>query len=200
MQTRAPFPLDDFSGKDLPALLRAYLQLNQLKQLFRQGWLRRGVPEARCETVAEHVFAMALLAWWTSDLYAPGLDRERVLRMVLVHELGEVYTGDLIPSDGVTVEEKHRRERDSLEQVLSGLPSAAEMTGLWEEFEKGETPEARFVRQLDRLEMAFQAAAYAGAGFGGMEEFFETARAVVHDAAVSDLLASVEKLALDQRG
>lgn len=200
MQTRAPFPLDDFSGQELPVLLRAYLQLNQLKQLFRQGWLRRGVPEERCETVAEHVFSMALLAWWTSDLYAPGLDRERVLRMVLVHELGEVYTGDLIPSDGVSVEEKHRRERASLEEVLFGLPSAAEMTGLWEEFEVGETPEARFVRQLDRLEMAFQAAAYSGAGYGNMEEFFQTARAAMQDAALSDLLASVEKLALDQRG
>lgn len=190
MKTKGPFPPALFAERDLPALLEAFFELNQLKQLYRQGWLRRGIPPERCETVAEHVFSMALLAWWTADRYFPGLNRDRVLRLALAHELGEIYTGDLVPADGVAGEEKHRRERESVLRVTARLSSGAEMLALWEEYEAGQTPEARFVKQIDRLEMALQAEVYGGQGFENLEEFFESAREGINDPELVDLLNS----------
>ena len=176
----------------MPPLVEAYFELNQLKLLFRQGWLRRGVPPERCESVAEHVFSMAVLGWWICDQHFPALDRERVLRMILAHELGEIYTGDLIPADGVSSAEKQHREREGLRQVVDKLASGVEMLALWEEYEAGETPEARFVRQVDRLEMALQASIYDGEGAENMGEFFDTAGQAVTAPALREILEALE--------
>jgi putative hydrolases of HD superfamily len=196
--TKGPFPLLAWGGKDLPALIAAYFELNQLKLLLRQGWLRRGIPLERCESVGEHVFAMTLLGWWINDEYSLGLDRERVLRMILAHELGEIYTGDLIPADGIPPAEKHRLEYEGLRQVVDKLASGEEILHLWQEYAAGETLEARFVRQIDRLEMAFQACLYEAEGFTSMDEFFQSADLTIKDPAlreVFDTLAALRKKA-----
>ncbi len=191
MKTKADLPLAAFSGQSLSPLVAAYYELDHLKQLYRQGWLRRGVPPERCESVAEHVFGMAMLGWWIVDAYFPGLDRDKVLRMILTHELGEIYTGDLTPGDNVPLEEKHRREREGLWQVVGKLPNGEQYLALWEEFEAGQTPEARFVRQLDRLEMAFQASVYRQQGFENMSEFFASASAAIEDPVLRKLFEEV---------
>ncbi len=188
MKTKADLPLEAFTGRRLTPLVAAYYELDHLKQLYRQGWLRRGVPPERCESVAEHVFGMAMLGWWIVDGHYPHLDRDKVLRMTLVHELGEIYTGDLTPGDNVPVEEKHRREREGLWQVVGKLPNGADYLALWEEYEDGQTPEARFVRQLDRLEMAFQASVYRQQGFEHMSEFFASAEAGIEDPILRRIL------------
>lgn len=191
MITKSGLPLAGWQGGEIPPLIKAYLELNQLKLLYRQGWLRRGISPERCETVAEHVFSMALLAWWICDQHFPTLNRERVLRMTLAHELGEIYTGDLVPADGVSPVEKHQREREGLSQVVDGLASGPEILALWEEFEAGETPEARFVRQLDRLEMALQASVYAAEGAQNMGEFFDSASASISEPVLREILNSI---------
>ncbi len=194
MKTKGHFPLSAFAGCDSSPLATAYFELNHLKNLYRQGWLRRGVPPEQCETVAEHVFSMAMLAWWIADHYYPQLDRDRIIRMVMAHELGEIYTGDLTPSDQVPLEEKHRLELEGLRKVVDKLPNGDAFIALWEEFEAGQTPEARFVRQIDRLEMAFQAAVYEKQGFGDMSEFFATTGQALNDPILKDILAGLEKL------
>lgn len=194
MRIKAPLPLSALGGYSLSPLLEAYFEINHLKQLYRQGWLRHGVPAERCESVAEHVFGMALLAWWVADTSFPSLDRDKVIRMVLVHEIGEVYTGDLIPSDGVPPEEKHRLEREAVWKVVGKLPHGAEYLALWEEFEETQSPEARLVRQLDRLEMAFQASVYEHSGMGDLGEFFATTDQALVDEILRGVLAELEDL------
>jgi putative hydrolases of HD superfamily len=191
--TKAPLPADLLDGRDAGPLVMALFELNHLKQLYRQGWLRRGVPTERCESVAEHIFSMALLGWWLLDESFPELDRDRALRMVLVHELGEIYAGDITPGDQMAPEEKHRLERASFWQVAGRLPRGAEYLALWEEFERGQTPEARFVRQLDRLEMALQAAVYRAQGFADMEQFFASASAAIHDPRLRAVFDALEQ-------
>src|SRR5512133_2528478 len=139
MKTKASPPYENLPEQGISPLLSAYFELNHLKQLYRQGWLRRGVPPERCESVAEHVFSMAMMAWWLVDNHFPALDRDRVLRLVLVHELGEIYTGDIIPGDQMPVEEKHRREHAALWQVVQKLERAEEYLALWQEFEDNQT-------------------------------------------------------------
>ena len=114
--------------------------------------------------------------------------------MVLAHELGEIYVGDLTPADQVSVEDKYQLERDGLRKVVDKLPGGNEFLVLWEEFEAGQTPEARFVRQLDRLEMAFQALVYEKQGFGDMSEFFATTRQALEDLTLQGILDELEKL------
>ena len=85
--------------------------------------------------------------------------------MVLLHDIGEVYAGDIIPSDQDNKTDRHQLERSSPEKVLGKLPACQEYLELWLEFERGESPEARFVRQVDRLEMGLQARVYQVQGF-----------------------------------
>lgn len=193
MRSKGSIPRNALEGRDSSALIEAYFELNQLKNLYRQGWLRRGIPTERCETVAEHVFSMAVLGWWLVDASFPELNRDAVLRMTLVHELGEIYAGDLTPADGVPAEEKHRREREGLWQVVGKLPRGAELLALWEEFEAGQTAEAKFVRQLDRLEMGFQAAVYKAQGFGDLSEFLASADAAVADPRLRAVLIELHR-------
>ena len=194
MKTKAENPAALLAGRDASPLLAAFFELNHLKQLYRQGWLQRGVPAERCESVAEHIFSMAVLGWWLLDESFPELERERVLRMILIHELGEIYTGDITPGDGMPPEEKYRLERENFWKVAGRLPRGPEYLALWEEFELGQSAEARFVRQLDRLEMGLQAAVYRAQGMPEMEQFFASASAALHDPRLRDVFAEIENL------
>ena len=192
METKAENPATLLDEAQLPALLRAYFEFTHLKQLYRQGWLRRGVPRERCESVAEHSLGVAVLALWLAEAHYPDLDAGVVLRMALLHDFGEIYAGDIIPSDAVPPEHKRQLEAQSVAQVFGKLPQGGRYLRLWEQYEAGESPEARFVRQIDRLEMGLQAAVYREQGLEGMGEFIETARRALSDPGLLDLLAQAE--------
>jgi putative hydrolase of HD superfamily len=194
MEMKADNPVTLLKDQDLDPVIQAYFELCQLKQLYRQGWLRRGVSRERCESVAEHSFACAALATWLAQAYYPQLDLSKVLRMALLHDFGEIYAGDIIPVDAVEAEEKHRREAGSVEQVFAKLPGGAVYLSLWKEFERNETAEARFVRQVDRLEMGLQAGLYALQGLLEPDEFFASARLAMEDPRFSGLIDAVKAI------
>jgi len=153
------------------------------------------VPRQYCESVAEHVFGMTLLAWMIIESgLAADVDRDKVLRMTLAHEIGEIYTGDITPGDGIAMDEKQRREREGLLRVTNRLPNGTEWMALWEEFEAGESSEARLVRQLDRLEMALQAWVYEKQLGMNLESFFRSAEKAVNSPELKDLLKDIENL------
>lgn len=193
METKAENPAGLLHGKEAAPFIRAYFELCHLKQLFRQGWLRRGIPRERCESVAEHSFGVAVLALWLAQAY-PRLDQNKALRMALLHDCGEIYAGDIIPGDAVTAQEKHRREMQAVRQVFEKLPDGESYVQLWQEFEAGESPEAQFIRQIDRLEMGLQASVYTAQGFAGLEEFFVSARQALIDKNLIDLLIESDKI------
>ena len=122
METKASAPISLLAGEQTSAWITAYYEINQLKQLYRQGWLQRGIPESLCESVAEHSFSMALLALLLMDQVSPELDRQQVLLMALIHDLGEIYAGDFTPQDGVPSDEKHALEAKAFQQVFGELP------------------------------------------------------------------------------
>jgi putative hydrolase of HD superfamily len=192
MQRKDQMPIAESELDELSPLIRAYVQSSQLKQLYRQGWLRRGVPREQCESVAEHTFGVALLTLMLTDSCFPELDREAALITALLHDLGEVYAGDLTPADGVPAEEKHRRERIAVERVLGKLDCAQGYMALWEAYEQGDTPEARLVRQVDRLEMGLQAYLYERYGEADLSEFYASVRDGLSLPALSRLFRQVE--------
>ena len=194
MEIKAENPVGLLQDREHTPLITAYFELCHLKQLYRQGWLRGGVPRERCESVAEHSFGVAMLAFWLAQA-RPELDAAKVLRMALLHDLGEVYAGDITPGDGVNEGEKHRREAEGVRTILSRLPDGQGDIQLWDEFEAGVSPEARFVRQIDRLEMGLQAAVYQRQGLIAGDEFFESARQALIDPDLSMLLAEIQSSA-----
>jgi len=194
MEIKAENPVDLLQDREHMPLIAAFFELCHLKQLYRQGWLRRGVPRERCESIAEHSFGVAVLAMWLAHAQ-PELDAHKLVRMALVHDLGEVYAGDIIPSDGVSEGEKHRREAEAVRKILSRLPDGQGAVQLWDEFEAGVSPEARFVRQIDRLEMGLQAAVYTRQGLIAGDEFFDSARQAMVDPNLSKLLDEIQSAA-----
>ncbi|XXF77141.1 HD domain-containing protein [Myxococcaceae bacterium GXIMD 01537] len=194
MQTKAAPPIGLLQDRRTLPLVTLYFEFNQLKQLYRQGWLRVGVPRERCESVAEHSFGVALLCLFLADTYFPEADAAKVVRLALLHDLGEARVGDLTPHDGVAVEDKHARERRAVEQLLGGLPRGAEYVALWEEYERGGSFEARLVRQVDRLEMGLQALVYEHQGFGDLSQFFQSVERALEAPPLRAVLAELEAL------
>lgn len=194
MEVKSSLPAELVRSKSLSALVEIYFEIVHLKQLFRQGWLRRGVPKANCESVAEHSFGVALLALLTAEAHFPHLDSQKVVAMALLHNLGEVYAGDFTPADGITPEDKQRLERQSIEQTLLKLSGGSKYVALWEEHDQGTTAEARFVRELDRLEMSLQASVYQQQSLLDPTEFFSSTRSVLASPIFKDVLQELEKL------
>ena len=198
MESKAENPIQLLEGQDAPTLLQAFFELCQLKQLYRQGWLRRGVSRERCESVAEHSFGTAVLALWLAGAYYPELDTGKVIELALAHDFGEIYAGDIIPSQEVSAQEKHQREAASVRRVVDKLPGGERYRRLWEEYERGESAEARFVRQIDRLEMGLQAGLYALQGLVQPDEFIASARQALEDERLVELLEAVQRILVNR--
>jgi putative hydrolases of HD superfamily len=155
-------------------VIQTLLEVARLKSLPRAGWQRKGI--ASPESVAGHSWGVSLLVL----LLAPDtLDRERALSYAVLHDLPEIRVGDLTPHDNVEPNEKHRQERQAMAGICATLPAGGRLQALWDEYEAQETAEARFVRQLDRLDMAIQAVVYAEDGQTDVEEFLDSAEMVI---------------------
>ncbi len=197
----------------------------RLKRLKRTGWLDRGVPPDRAESVADHIFRTALLAWLAAGA-DPSLDRDRMLKLALIHDLAEAISGDPAPyrpgelppegdreahraffsvrhlrsAEDATA--KHAAERAAIVEMLEPLPFGLrdELHGLWDEYEAQASPEARFVKEADRLEAYLQSREYLQhnpdlpvAGFADM------AAREVHHPALTAVRDSFVALPPDER-
>lgn len=157
--------------------------LLKLKSTHRTGWLDRGVPPSETESVADHILMATLIGWLTADA---ELDRDRLIKLLLVHDLAEVITGDPPPYDRADIPvhdeaalrdffsrrhvrsaedkaAKDAREAEAMATLRELMPDDAgdEIVSLWKEYEAQETPEARFAKDIDRFEAFVQARAYA---------------------------------------
>lgn len=144
-------------------MISFYMKYNHLKNLYRQGWLkvRCGLEHKdKCESVADHSFSMALLALTVIEKYNLPYDTLKILKMCIIHELGEVYIGDVTPYDGITKEQKHEQERIAVKKVIDSLDFDNDFLELWDEFEGLKSSESIFVKNLDQLEFLLQACSY----------------------------------------
>lgn len=173
--------------------LEVLYQIFKLKNLFRQGWLKRDIPEFKGESVADHTFGTAMTAWVLAKRLKLKLNEEKLLKMALVHEIGEIYAGDITPVDGISLSQKYELELQSVEKVFSSYPEGKEFINLWKEFEEAKCPEAKFLKQIDKFEMGMQAAIYKGHGHGKMDEFLDSAERVIEDSELQELFQQVIK-------
>ena len=132
-------------------LLRVLHTAERLKDETRHCYTSGG----RRECVAEHSWRLALTALFLRDEF-PALDMDRVIRMCLIHDLGECFTGDIpsfLKSGG-----DEERERSALETWVASLPApySVELKTLYAEMDALETDEARLYKALDKLEAVIQ--------------------------------------------
>lgn len=157
-------------------LLEMLLQAGRLKTTPRTGWHQRGVPAP--ESVADHSHGVALIALALLDSVPATFDRARVLAMAISHDLAESVTGDLSlgASRLLPPGAKLAAESAALDELLGGLGFAAGWKSLWAEFEAQETPEAKLVRDADRLDLLATALSYElSTGTRSLEEFWRFA-------------------------
>ncbi|MDA3948865.1 MAG: HD domain-containing protein [Spirochaeta sp.] len=159
----------------LNTVLDRALQFIELKDLRRTGWVLRGIEDP--ESVADHSWGTALLCLLYAPLAAETLNCDRAVAIALVHDLAEVEVGD-IPrritpgGDAPSTEEKADRERRAMERLTAPtpvpatgvataeIPSLPYIYELWDEYEAGNTTEARFVRDMNLVDMCLQALLY----------------------------------------
>lgn len=127
------------------------LEIDKAKRVLRRTVL---LDRSRRENDAEHSWHLAVMAMLLHEYAAEPVDVARTIRMLLVHDLVEIDAGDTFTYDEEAKRDKAQREREAADRIFALLPAdqAAEMRALWEEFERGETPEARFAAALDRLQ------------------------------------------------
>lgn len=144
---------------------------HSLKTTKRKGWINHGIKGP--ESIADHMYRMALMALIAGDI--PGVDRERCIKIAIVHDIAEAIVGDITPSDGVPKEVKSRMEQDALNEmckVLGGGMRAEEIRELWAEYENNASIEANLVKDFDKVEMILQALEYEMEHGKVLDEFF----------------------------
>lgn len=137
---------------DLERQLSFLAEAERLKSVLREAWTSTG----RQESTAEHSWRLALLAWLLAPKFP--VDRERVLLMCLIHDLGELYMGDIPANVNADEAKKHAAEQRDAAAALSLLPAGQGETlmALWKEYNENATPEARLVKALDKAETILQ--------------------------------------------
>ncbi|CAH2249777.1 HD domain-containing 2 [Pelobates cultripes] len=139
------------------SLLQFMKFVGQLKRVPRTGWVYRKVEKP--ESVSDHMYRMAVMAMLTED---KKLNKDRCIRLALVHDMAECIVGDIAPADNISKEEKHRQEKEAMKHLTQLLPEEMkkEVYELWEEYEHQCSAEATFVKELDQCEMILQALEY----------------------------------------
>ena len=109
--------------------------------------------DGRFENSAEHSWQSAIASIVLQDYYPEKLNMEKVISMLLIHDLGEIYAGDTWVFDDKKKVHSHDRELESIEKTMSILPEEKylNMKKSWLEFEKGQSAEARYARVIDAL-------------------------------------------------
>ncbi|KAL1928208.1 hypothetical protein VTP01DRAFT_3124 [Rhizomucor pusillus] len=166
-----------------PASVIQFLHIiENLKKTKRTGWVDNGVQKP--ESIADHMHRMGVMAMLIDD---PMLNRERCIKMAIVHDLAEAVVGDITPHAGVSKQDKYEMENTAMrdfQRLLGDTPMAKEIVELWQEYEDAQTPEALLVKDLDKFEMIVQALEYEKSDGKKLEQFFESTRGKFRHPAV----------------
>ncbi|MFD0902423.1 HD domain-containing protein [Actinomadura sediminis] len=140
---------------DVPSRLAAQIafivEVDRLKTVLRRSVL---VADDRRENDAEHSWHLALMVTVLAEYADEPIDVGRTLKLVLLHDLVEIYAGDTFLYDEEGAATQEAREREAADRLFALLPDdqCAGFRALWDEFEERRTPEARFAKAMDRLQ------------------------------------------------
>ena len=146
--------VDDWSGgldERLRRQLEFLIEIDRLKSVLRGTRL---ADESRRENTAEHSWHLALFAMVLAEHADDAVVTQRVIRMLLIHDIVEIDAGDTPVFGGTPAADQAEREQRAADRLFGLLPhdQADEFRRLWDEFEAAETADARFAKALDRLQ------------------------------------------------
>jgi putative hydrolase of HD superfamily len=196
--------------KEIEKILEMIRLAHRLKVEGRHCWYNDG----RRESVAEHVWCMAFMAMLVAPHLSYKVDMEKVLKMVIVHDLVEAIVGDTpfflsaTPDGKAAKQAKEKAAMEGIHEILSNA-TGDEIKSLWLEYEAKETPEAKFCGALDKLEAniqhnnspidtwtekdqmrAFQIAHYCQ---------FDPILSLLHDKTVQESICKMESAGIDTK-
>lgn len=136
-------------------------EIDKLKYIFRKTKL---INSDRPENDAEHSWHLAMMAIVLAGHANEPIDLEKVMKMVLIHDIVEIDSGDVFVYDTAKNHDNFDEELKAARRIFGILPEeqAEEFINLWIEFEEMKTPESKFARSLDRLEPLLQNASNNG--------------------------------------
>lgn len=200
-------------------LTKFFSEVGKLKTMPRRGWVIRDIKNP--ESIAEHTFRVAVMAWVLADQKNSKLNLEQIIKMALIHDLCEVYAGDTTPYDSILPKDKKKRqklmktwprfseekkkalaakkykkEEEGLERLIKDLRPKLkqEIKSLWSDYEMGLTKEGRFFRQADRLENFLQAAEYQRDNKNlSLEPYWIQARELHDDPTLLEFIEQIDK-------
>lgn len=181
------------------------LEIDKLKSVLRRSYL---LNETRHENTAEHSWHLSVMALVLAEHASVEVNTLQVLKMLLVHDIVEIDSGDTYIYDAAGNDTKAAREQEAARRIFGLLTpdQDAEITQLWQEFEARETPEAKFAAALDRLMPLLhnyhtQGRSWREHGItevqvlrlnshmaGGSQTLWEYAEALIHEAAAKGYL------------
>ena len=142
----------EIKDDNLQKILSFIVEVDKIKNIMRRTLLIDG---SRRENDAEHSWHLAIMAMLLTE-YADdkNFTLDKVLKMVIVHDLVEIYAGDTFAFDVKGNLEKEDKEKQAADKLFGQLPSnqGKQLRKLWEEFDDAKTPEARYAAALDRLQ------------------------------------------------
>ena len=161
-------------------MIQSYLDVLDLKDVERTGWQIYNVEDP--ETVAAHSWSLALLVM----IHLPeDLNIEKALKTAIIHDIGESVIGDLPyrADSGPESGDKDLEEKEAVEEIAENLDKT--IKGLYKDYSKRESEEAKFVKDMDLIDMVLQALKYESenryegnpeTSYENLDEFFETSR------------------------
>jgi putative hydrolase of HD superfamily len=165
-----------------------------LKNIYRQGWIEK-LKISSPESVGDHTYFMAIMGMIFSS--KTNLNTEKILKMILIHDLAESKIGDITP-EKLPFDEKRDLENSAFFKICQNLSkdTRLEFLELWKEFQETITLESQFVHQIDKLEMAFQAKIYEKSidNKDNIEIFLQTARNSITNQKLKEILSEIEEM------
>ena len=172
-------------------ILDFFKDASNLKNIPRQGWIDN-LSITHPESVADHSYSMSIMAMIISDL--ENYDSEKILKMVLLHDLAESKIGDFTPGQ-ISKDEKEKIENQAFREIIEKLPNSIklEYAEIWKEYQNQISVESQFVHQIDRLEMALQAKIYekSGSSKENIATFLQTAKSDITHPKLKELFTKI---------
>ena len=143
-----PQPNDSYPPKDMEDVTHFLLELDALKRVNRRSYVTN---TDRRENSAEHSWHLAMACWSIAELFELEVNHEQLLKMALIHDLGEIDAGDtFLYAD--TRQDAHIKERDGIARLQSERGNGiADLSKIWEEQETGDSAETQLLKVVDRL-------------------------------------------------
>jgi len=164
------------------------------KRIPRTGWVREKVKNP--ESIAEHSFRVGVIAMILADDLL--VNKEKLMKMALLHDLGETFTGDIVWTRGDVVDikirdQKEKEELKNLIKFFNTIDKGEEFIKIFKEMLLADSEEARIFWQIDKLEMAIQAFEYEEEQGESLDEFFKNADLFVMEPLLKSILNKIMK-------